>query len=147
MPEINMGTHLQLTASDGHCLGAYGNSAPDAKGIVVIIQEIFGVNHHIRSVVDQFSREGFWSIAPALFDRVHPGIELKYDEDGMKEGKKLAYGLKQESVLMDIDAAIQYARAQLPGAKVGVVGYCFGGSYAWLSAIHLDVQAAVGYYG
>jgi len=140
-----METYPQLVSNDGQRLGAYVNSVPNAKGIAVIIQEIFGVNHHIRSVVDRFAGEGYRTIAPALFDRVKPGIELKYDEEGMKEGKALAYGLKQEHVLNDIDAAIQYARALLPEAKVAVVGYCFGGSYAWLSAIRLDVQAAVGY--
>lgn len=142
-----METKTQIIASDRHRLDAYISSVLNAQAALVVIQEIFGVNHHIRSVVTRFAGEGLWTIAPALFDRIKPGIELKYDEEGVKEGKKLAYGLKQDEVLRDIDAAIRFARKELPDAKVGVVGYCFGGSYAWLSAIHLDIQAAVCYYG
>jgi carboxymethylenebutenolidase len=142
-----MADQIQLTAADGHQLDAYINPAPNAKAAVVILQEIFGVNHHIRSVVDQFAGDGFWSMAPALFDRARRGVELNYDNEGMEAGKKIAFALKPEEVLLDIDAAIQFARAQVPGGKVGVAGYCFGGSYAWLSATRLQPDAAVVYYG
>jgi len=137
----------QLAAADGHHLDAYLHTVPSAKAGVVILQEIFGVNHHIRSVVDRFAAEGFTAIAPALFDRVKPGIELAYDDKGMEEGKKLAFGLPPEQVLSDIDAALQFVLGQVGVRKVGVVGYCFGGSFAWLSATRLRPSASVVYYG
>jgi carboxymethylenebutenolidase len=142
-----MNNKVQLIAADGHRLNAYVNVPPAPKAALIVLQEIFGVNHHIRTMVDRFAAEGFLAIAPALFDRVRPNIELKYDEPGMSDGKKLAMSLKQEGVLEDIAAALAYARRELPGAKVGVVGYCFGGSYAWLSALYQDPKAAVCYYG
>ena len=138
---------IQLTAADGHQLDAYLHTVPDAQGGVVVLQEIFGVNHHIRSVVDRFAAEGFTAIAPALFDRTRRGVELGYDEQGMTEGKKLAYGLPPEKILLDIDAALQKVRGMVATKKVGVVGYCFGGSYAWLSATRLRPEAAACYYG
>jgi carboxymethylenebutenolidase len=136
-----------LTAEDGHRLGAYLNHVPNAKMGVVVLQEIFGVNHHIRSVVDRFAAEGFTAIAPALFDREKPGIELGYDKESGEEGRKLAYAIPREKILKDIEAAIHFARREMGGGKVAVVGYCFGGSYAWLSATQLRPDAAVGYYG
>jgi carboxymethylenebutenolidase len=138
---------IRLTAGDGHQLDAYLHTVPDAQGGVVVVQEIFGVNHHIRSVVDRFAAEGFTAIAPALFDRTQRSVELGYDEHGMKEGVKLAYGLPQEKILLDIDAAIKEVRGMVATKKVGVVGYCFGGSYAWLSATRLRPEAASCYYG
>jgi carboxymethylenebutenolidase len=97
--------------------------------------------------VDRFAREGFWAIAPALFDRVRPHVELNYDSAGIEEGKKIASSLNREQVLQDISAAIGYARATAARQKVAVIGYCFGGSYAWLSATRLRPDAAVCYYG
>jgi len=142
-----MGNTIQLVANDGHQLDAYLNKVPEAQGAVVILQEIFGVNPHIRSVVDRFAAEGFTAIAPALFDRTQRGVELGYDEKGIQEGKKLAYGLPREQVLADIEAAMEFVRGQVPSGRAGVVGYCFGGSYAWLSATFLRPDAAVVYYG
>jgi carboxymethylenebutenolidase len=138
---------IQLVAGDGHQVHAYLHAVPSAPAGVVVLQEIFGVNHHIRSVVDRFAAEGFTAIAPALFDRTKRGVELAYDEHGMTEGKKLAYGLPPEKILLDIQAAIEKVRGQVAGGKVGVVGYCFGGSYAWLSATRLRPEAASCYYG
>jgi carboxymethylenebutenolidase len=136
-----------IVAADGHSFAAYVNRPAEATAAVVVLQEIFGVNHYIRSVVDKFAAAGFWAVAPALFDRVKRGVELNYDEAGIAEGKKIAFDLKQDEVLKDIAAALQYARTEVPGAKVGVVGYCLGGSFAWLSATGLNPQAAVCYYG
>ena len=137
----------QLIAHDGHQLDAYVHTIPAARAGVVVLQEIFGVNHYIRTVVDRLAKEGFTAIAPALFDRTQRGVELGYDEYGMSEGKKLAYGLKPEEVLLDIDAALLELRRQSGVEKIGVVGFCFGGSYAWLSATRLRAEAAVCYYG
>ncbi|HUB68257.1 MAG TPA: dienelactone hydrolase family protein [Candidatus Methylacidiphilales bacterium] len=138
---------LQLTANDGHRFDAYLAEASDPHGSVVVLQEIFGINHHIRSVADRFAREGFWAIAPALFNRVRPQVELNYDNAGVEEGKKIAYNLNRDQVLQDISAAIDYARATVAGKKVAVAGFCFGGSYAWLSATRLRPDAAICYYG
>lgn len=142
-----METRVHVTAEDGHRLGAYLNHTPDAKMGIVVLQEIFGVNHHIRSVVDRFAAEGFTAIAPALFDRVKPDVELGYDEPGFSEGAKLASALQRDKVLTDIHAAMHFIHREMGGGKVGVVGYCFGGSYAWFSATQLRPDAAVGYYG
>jgi carboxymethylenebutenolidase len=138
---------IQLRAADGHSFDAYIQEAPQARAGLVILQEIFGVNHYVRSVVDRFAAEGFTAIAPALFDRAQRGVELGYDEKGMAEGRKLAYSLKREETLLDIEAAIACLRDKTGGGKVGVVGYCFGGSFAWMSATQLRPEAAVGYYG
>ena len=139
--------NLQLTAADGHLLDAYLKSAPASKMGVVVIQEIFGVNHYIRATADRFATEGFTALAPALFDRVRKNVELGYDEEGFTEGRKLAYSIAPDKVLADIDAAISYLKNVAGCERVGVVGYCFGGSYAWLSATGLRPDAAVGYYG
>jgi carboxymethylenebutenolidase len=144
---MTMETRVHLTAEDGHRLGAYLNHVPNSKMGIVVLQEIFGVNHYIRSVVDRFAGEGFTAIAPALFDRAKSDVELGYDTPAMEEGRKLAYAIPREKILQDIAAAIHYLRREMGGGRVGVVGYCFGGTYAWLSATQLRPEAAVGYYG
>jgi len=140
-----MGEHLELTASDGHKLGAY-RALPDgrASGGVVVVQEIFGVNSHVRSVCDGFAADGFAAIAPALFDRKERDVELDYDEAGIAAGRELAFPLGWDGPMRDIGAA---AEALAERGKVGVVGYCWGGSLAYLSACRLDIACAVGYYG
>jgi carboxymethylenebutenolidase len=114
---------------------------------LVVLQEIFGVNHHIRAVVDRFAAEGFTALAPALFDRVKTGVEFGYDQEGIQEGVKIAYSIPPEKVLADINAAIHFMQRETGGGKVGVIGYCLGGTYAWRSATELRPAAAVGYYG
>ena len=114
---------------------------------MIVLQEIFGVNSHIRSVADRYAQEGFLAVAPALFDRVVPGVELEYTDEGRQQGISLAGKLSPEAVLRDIEAAIVHARGAVRSGKVAVVGYCLGGSYAWLSATRLSPDAAVGYYG
>lgn len=142
-----MGESIEITSSDGFTLGAY-QASPDGapKGAVVVIQEIFGVNPHIREVVDGYAADGYFAIAPAIFDRVKPGIELGYDEDGMNAGIEIAFQkVEIPTVLQDVQAAIDAASAH---GKVGVVGYCFGGLLTWLSACELSgVSAASSYYG
>ncbi|HEX9771211.1 MAG TPA: dienelactone hydrolase family protein [Kiloniellales bacterium] len=140
-----MGERIELTASDGHRLGAY-LARPDgaAKAGLVICQEIFGVNAHIREVTDGFAGEGYLAIAPALFDRIEPGVELAYTADDTARGRALRTALAWDRVMLDVGAAAAEVRA---GAGVGVVGYCWGGSLAWLAACRLPVAAAVGYYG
>lgn len=140
---------VSLTATDGHRLSAYENGPADgeAEAAVVILQEIFGVNAHIRSVADRYSKHGYAVVAPALFDRVERDVEIAYTPEGVERARSLAGRLTEAGVLADIAAAVEHARTLTRGGKVAVVGYCLGGSYAWLSATRLAVDAAVGYYG
>lgn len=140
-----MSETTKLTAADGNELDAYV-VRPDGtpKGGLVVCQEIFGVNHHIRAVAERFAAAGFFAVAPALFDRVKPGVELDYTADGVAEGRALRTALAWDDVTADVGAAVAAARV---AGKVGVVGYCWGGSLAWLAACRLDIAAAVGYYG
>lgn len=142
-----MGEKVQLTSADGFDLGAYqAEPEGDAVGAVVVIQEIFGVNNHIREVVDGYAAAGYVAIAPQIFDRVEPDIELGYEEADMGRGIEIAFqSLDRAVALQDIQAAIDAASVY---GKVGVVGYCFGGLLTWLSACELDgVSAASAYYG
>lgn len=142
-----MKTEMVLTAADGHKLSAYraGPAAP-AKAGLVVLQEIFGVNGHIRSVADRFAGDGFIAAAPALFDRVEPGIEMGYEADDIARGREVRAKVSLDQALADIKAAIAALNGE--GLKVGVVGYCWGGSLAWAAATRLEgVACAVGYYG
>jgi carboxymethylenebutenolidase len=134
----------RLTAHDGHQFDAYEVCPDQAAAAVVIVQEIFGVNEHIRSVVDRYASFGYRAIAPALFDRVEPGVELGYDADGIARGRELAGAVKWEPAMGDVAAAVTRVAESGP---VAVIGFCFGGSLAWLSGVELPVAAAVGYYG
>jgi carboxymethylenebutenolidase len=137
----------QLRAIDGFAFGAY-EAMPSAqpRGGIVVIQEIFGVNSHIRSVADGYAAAGYAAIAPQIFDRVERNVELGYEAQDMTRGVEIARGkLKMEQTLQDLQAAIDDAKRF---GKVGVVGYCFGGLMAWLAACELTgLSAAVSYYG
>lgn len=142
-----MGEHVKLTASDGFRLDAYvARPQGDPIAGLVVIQEAFGVNSHIRAVTDAWAKDGFLAVAPALFDRIEPGIELGYTPDDMQKGIGMIRQGTPEDRLKDVAAAIDYAR-RVSGKKVGVIGYCLGGSVAWLAAARLHTDAAVGYYG
>lgn len=138
---------VRLQASDGHEVDAYV-AEPDGKpwGGLVVIQEIFGVNQHIRSVADRFAQEGFYAVAPALFDRVQRNLELTDAGEDMQKGMAAAQKINIDDAVKDVDAALQCA-AKETGKPAGVVGYCYGGTLAWLSATRLAPAAAVGYYG
>ncbi|MBI3453497.1 MAG: dienelactone hydrolase family protein [Rhodospirillales bacterium] len=141
-----MGTTIQLTAADGHKLAAYrADPAGKPRGGIVVVQEIFGVNGHIRGVCDGFAADGYAVVAPALFDRVRPGIELGYAEADIASGREVRGKIPWEQALADLRAAMD----ALDGAgRRGIVGYCWGGSVAWLAATRLDgLAAAVSYYG
>lgn len=128
-----MGENRKLTAQDGHKLQAYVATPPgDASGAVVVIQEIFGINGHIRSVVDRFAREGYLTIAPALFDRVERGVELRYQGEDMQRAFGYMKQLDPATALLDVAAAFEAVQAE--GHKTGVVGFCYGGFMTWLSA-------------
>jgi carboxymethylenebutenolidase len=142
-----MGEYVTLSAADGYKLGAYvaRPEGEPAAGLVVV-QEIFGVNPHIRSVADGYAKDGFLAVAPALFDRIEPGVELGYDGADLQKAMGFIPKLDTEKALADIAAAMEFAASET-GKKVGIVGYCFGGTMAWVAASRLHPAAAVGYYG
>lgn len=142
---------LNIKAPDGHTLSSYWSS-PDGppKAALLVLQEIFGVTAHIRSVADGFARQGYLAVAPALFDRVKPGTELAYT--AIEEGRNLMLKLSTDDVALDLAATVAEVRRALegkPGAgtRVGAVGYCWGGAVADLAACRTDINAAVAYYG
>ena len=144
--ESKMGKDIELTTTDDHNLNAYKAEPPSkAKGGIVIIQEIFGVNQHIKNVTDQFAENGYTSIAPALFDRVERNIELGYGQSDFQKGKEIRGGLNDDAIIADVQAAINEIST---AGKVGIVGYCFGGFVSWLAACHCEnLSAASTFYG
>ncbi len=137
---------IELTAGDGHKLSAYRADPDDApKGAVVVVQEVFGVNSHIRKVADRFAANGYVAIAPALFDSVKSGVELGYDENALSEGLDLMRQVGTERSLGDIQAAVDAVRS---AGKVAVVGYCWGGYLAYVAANRVNgIACTIGYYG
>ena len=142
-----MSEYVTLTATDGHELSAYV-SRPEGTPVagLVVVQEIFGVNTHIRSVADGYAQDGFLVVAPALFDRIERGVELGYGGADMQKAMGFMPKLDPLNALADIAAAMAYAESTT-GKKNGVIGYCFGGTMAWVAAARLHPAAAVGYYG
>ena len=141
-----MGHKIRLIAEYGFALDAYrADPAGAPKGGIVVIQEIFGVNNHLRGVAESFAANGYAAIAPALFDRAQRGVELGYTEGDIEAGREMRAKVGWDDPLRDIRAAVK----ALEGAgKLGTVGYCWGGSVAWLTATRLDgIAAAVCYYG
>lgn len=136
----------RLVASDGHELDAcQAEPATAPKGAIVVIQEIFGVNAHIRSICDRLAAAGYVAIAPALFDRTEPGFESGYSPEEIEKARRFVADVNWQAFLLDTDAA----RAAVAGfGKVGIIGFCLGGSVAFLAATRLDgFSAAIGYYG
>ena len=142
-----MGQRLVLTADDGHSLGAYRAAASGtARGGIVVLQEIFGVNVHIRDVCDGFAADGFTCIAPALYDRSsRKDCELGYEAEDMATGRKLRGEFSWDDTVRDVAAAVEVLAGE--GLRVGSVGYCWGGTISFLAGTRLDVDAAVVYYG
>ena len=142
-----MSERVRLTASDGHELEAYV-AKPEGEPIagLVVVQEIFGINRHIRSVADGYARDGFLAVAPALFDRYERGVELGYQGDDMQKAMSFARKIDIDAAVRDTAAALDYVRRET-GKRSGVIGYCLGGTIAWLAAARLNADAAVGYYG
>lgn len=137
---------IELAATDGHKFSAYRTEPKDApRGAVVILQEIFGVNGHIRKIADSFAEKGYVAIAPSLFDRVKTGVALAYDEAAIGEGLQLMKQVGFEHALADIQAAVDAVKS---AGKVAIAGYCWGGYLAYLSANHVNgLACAIGYYG
>jgi len=140
-----MGQNIQLKASDGHTFSAYrAEPSGKPKGGIVVIQEIFGVNAHVREVADGYAKAGYLAIAPALFDRKQRDVDLGYSEKDIAVGRDLAFPLGFDAPALDLAAA---AAAAKEAGKIGAVGYCWGGSLAFLCACRVGVDCAVGYYG
>lgn len=139
-----MGQHVTLDTSSSKQISAYmAEPAGKPKGGIVVVQEIFGVNAHIRSVVDRYAEYGYTAIAPAVFDHVEPNVELGYDQEGMTKGLKLISELGLLRAMEDVGAA---AKLISGAGKVGTVGYCWGATVSLMAAIRLGLPAAV-YYG
>jgi len=139
-----MGQNMNLNTAGMQCIGAYlakPSGAP--RGGIVVVQEIFGVNAHMRAVAVGFAREGYTAIAPAFFDHVETGVELGYDEGSFRRGRTLAGEISFDRAIEDVASA---AEAIKSSGKIGVVGYCWGGTVALLAATRLGLPA-VSYYG
>ena len=146
-----MGNMIELKAADGQTFAAYvAQPAGKAKGAVVVLQEIFGVNAHIQEVADGYAQAGYLAVAPATFDRQQRGVNLGYKPEDMSAGfalKTAIEALPAPGVIADIQAAVDHA-ASVSGGKVGVVGYCWGGLLTWRAACLVKgVAAAAPYYG
>jgi len=140
-----MGAYTTIMARDGHEFQAWLAAAPGRpRGALVILQEIFGVNAHIRAVTDSFAAEGYTAIAPALFDRVRRGIELGYTGKDMQEGAGYRAQLTPETTMKDVAAAVAVVRNS---GRTGTIGYCWGGTLSYLAAGQLPLACAVVYYG
>ena len=141
-----MGKDIKLTASDNFQLGGYRaepTTAPNAA--IVVIQEIFGVNHHIRAVCDRLAGEGYVAIAPSIFDRIEPNFTSGYSPDEIAVARKFVANPDGTAMLRDTQAAIDAVKELGP---VGIIGFCLGGSVAYAGATKLSgLSAAVGYYG
>ncbi len=146
-----MGNFIDLTSADGFTFPAYvAEPTGKARGAVVVVQEIFGVNSHIRSVADGYAAEGYLAVAPSTFHRVKPGVDIGYTPEDMKTGSALKAAvevLPAPGVLQDLQTSVDYA-AKASGGKVGIVGYCYGGLLTWRAAADVKgLAAAVPYYG
>jgi carboxymethylenebutenolidase len=141
-----MGEWIKLKSADGFEFPAWKEIPEGApRGGVVVVQEIFGVNHHIRSVAHRLAAAGYVAIAPAIFERVEPGFDVGYDDESRAKGFAVMGKFDRAKALADIAAAVEAAEQ---GGKVGIVGFCLGGALAWASAARLDgLDAAVGFYG
>jgi len=141
-----MGSMIELKAADGHKLAAY-RAEPSGKprGAVVVIQEIFGVNQHIKSVADGYAADGYVAIAPAMFDRLQRGYDTGYTPPEIEAGRALMQKIDWKGAMLDVDAAVAEAKKS---GKVGIVGYCWGGTVVWRAAhATAGLTCAVPYYG
>jgi carboxymethylenebutenolidase len=139
-----MGERINLNTAGMHCIGAYlAKPQGEPKGGIVVVQEIFGVNAHVRSVADRFAAAGYTAIAPAFFDLVEQDVELDYDDAGMKKGRELIGEVGTDRAVEAVGSAADSIRSS---GKIGVVGYCWGGTVALLAAQRLGLPS-VSYYG
>lgn len=141
-------TEIKTLHGDDEFLAYTSQPISQPKAAIIVIQEIFGVNDGIRVKCDQWAEKGYLAVAPDLFWRIRPGIELDPDTpEQMQEGLSLYGQFDQEAAIRDIEATIRDTRAMVQGGKVGAVGYCLGGRLAYMTAARTDINASVGYYG
>ena len=140
-----MAEFVTLTASDGHKFQAWW-APPQGmpRAGLVVIQEIFGVNSHIRDLTERFAREGYLAVAPSVFDRIQRGLDIGYTEADIAKGREIVGKVDWDKVIVDVDAA-RMSVASL--GSVGITGFCFGGSVTWVAAARLKFTAAAAYYG
>lgn len=141
-----MGKMIELTAGDGHKLAAY-RAEPKGKprGALIVVQEIFGVNSHIKSIADGYAADGYLAIAPAFFDRVERGLDIGYTPADIERGRAFIPKMQWDKVINDASAAKDNVKS---AGKIGIVGYCWGGTVSWMAASRLaGLAAAVTYYG
>ena len=144
--DTNVGKMIELTASDGHKLAAY-RAEPKGKprGALIVVQEIFGVNSHIKSVADGYAADGYLAVAPAFFDRAQRGVDLGYSQADIEVGRTFIPKMNWDTVMKDAGAAMDNVKS---AGKVGIVGYCWGGTVVWMAAARLaGLACAVCYYG
>ena len=141
-----MGRMIELTAQDGHRLAAYRADPPGKpRGGIVVIQEIFGVNSHIRAVSDGYAADGYLVVAPAMFDRAQRNVDLGYSPEDIQAGIALKGSTSVEAAMQDAGAAV---KAAAQAGKVGIVGYCWGGFVSWMASARVaGLACAVPYYG
>ena len=141
-----MGKFTELKAADGHRLAAYvATPAGRPRGGVVVIPEIFGVNSHIQQVTDGFAADGYLAVAPAMFDRAQRNYDTGYSQPEIQAGVAIMQKLDWKQSMLDVEAAVAEAKK---GGKVGIVGYCYGGTVSWMAAARVSgLACAVPYYG
>jgi len=141
-----MGKMIELTAADGHKLAAYkAEPAGKPRGAIVVIQEIFGVNSHIKAQADGYAKDGYVAVAPAVFDRLQKGYDTGYSQPEIQAGIAMMQKLDWKNTMADVQAAIDEAKKS---GKVGIVGWCYGGTVAWVAAARTNgLAASVPYYG
>lgn len=141
-----MAARVTVTASDGHTFDAWrSDTAGDVKGGIIFLQAIYGLTTHLGDVCDQFARNGYAAMAPALYDRAAPDTVFSYDRDGLQGGMAFREHLAEETVLLDVAACAGSLRPT--AGKVAIAGFCTGGTWAWVSASALELDAAVIFYG
>jgi len=141
-----MGSTVNLTAADGHVFAAYvAQPQGTPRGAIVVVQEIFGVNSHIRSLADGYAADGYLAIAPALFDRQVRGYETGYTPDEIAKSRELMGKVSIDDAIRDVAASVEHVRS---AGRVAIVGYCWGGTVTWLAAARVPgLACAVPYYG
>ena len=141
-----MGKFVELKASDGHKFAAYvAEPSGKPRGGVVVIPEIFGVNSHIKQVADGYAADGYYAVSPAMFDRAQRNYDTGYSQPEIQAGVAIMQKLDWKQSMLDVDAAITEAKK---GGKVGIVGYCYGGTVSWVAAAQAKgLSCAVPYYG
>lgn len=141
-----MGSFITLTSPDGHAFKAWvAQPAGTPRGAIIVIPEIFGVNSHIRAVTDAYAADGYLAIAPALFDRVKPGFESGYTQDDIQAGIALMQKVDMKDAMTDVATVVAHAKS---AGKVGILGYCWGGTVAWVAAARVPGLACSSpYYG